>query len=78
MSNTKTRDAMRAILEEYDLPVLDVSTPLPLDAKRLVYAPISDDNPAVPVVNGRRIVGCGSWLALTVEPLLSYPCCLHQ
>ena len=76
MSNTKTRDAMRAILEEYDLPVLDVSTPLPPDAKRLVYAPISDENPAVPVVNGRRIVGCGSWLALTVEPLLSYPCCL--
>ena len=76
MSNTKTREAMRALLDEYDLPVLDVSTPLPPDAKRLVYAPISDDNPAVPVVNGRRIVGCGSWLALTVEPLLSYPCCL--
>ena len=27
MSNTKTRESMRALLNEYDLPVLEVSTP---------------------------------------------------
>ena len=32
MSNTKTCEAMRALLEEYNLPVLEVSTPLPPDA----------------------------------------------
>ena len=76
MSNTKTHELMRALLDEYNLPVLDMFTPLPPNAKALVYALISDDNPAVPVMNGRRIVGYGSWLALTVEPLMAYPCCL--
>ena len=71
MPNTKTNESMRALLDEYNLPVLEVSTPLPPNAKELVCAPISDDNPAVTVVNGRRIIGCGSWLALTVEPLMA-------
>ena len=67
MSNTKTRFALRALLDEYNLPLLDVDTPLPPGAGKLIYAPVSTNNPAVTKVNGRRIVGCGSWLAITVD-----------
>ena len=70
MSNTKKRMAQRALLDEYDLPLFDVNTPLLPNARELMYASVSAENPAVTMVNETRVVECGSWLAVTAAPLL--------